>query len=160
MESIVITFSPQVTGRIEFGVEVMTADRLSFRTVEFKLDTGSDFTTLSCDDLLLLGYTDAFLQTCNIYGKASSAAGDLDLRYIDNISIKFRDREIQGCRIFFALRSHLRSLFGSDILRYFNYSVNNDIGELKMSMAAKIPKLTHGEPPLHIYSLNYESADE
>ncbi|MCL1886270.1 MAG: retropepsin-like domain-containing protein [Dehalococcoidia bacterium] len=142
------------------AIDVMTADRLSFESVLFKLDTGSEFTTLSSKDLDLLGYTVAFLQSCKVYGNASSAAGNVVLQYIDDVSIKLGDREIQGCRVFFARGSQLHSLFGSDILRYFNYSVNYDTGELQMSLAAKAPKLAQGEPQLHIYSLNQADGDD
>ena len=154
MEPIVINFTPNATGRIIFHAEVMTADRLSLDTVSFKLDTGSDFTTLSYDDLTLLGYTEDSLRTCNIHGKATSAAGYVDLRYIDNVSLKFGDREIQGCRIYFALGSRLNSLFGSDILRYFNYSVNYDTGEFILREAATVPPRLYGETQLYIYSLD------
>ena len=154
MSPIIVKFKPRSTGRVELAIDVMTADRLTFESVLFKLDTGSEFTTLSIKDLEQLGYTDAFLHKCKIYGKASSAAGSINLQYIENVSLKFDDREIQGCRLFFALGSQLHSLFGSDILKYFNYSVNHDNGEFAMSLATKAPILTPGEPQLHIYSLN------
>ena len=160
MSPIVIRFLPLSTGRIELELGVMTADRLSLKTVSFKLDTGSEFTTLSNEDIAKLGYTDAFLQSCKVYGNASSAAGNVVLQYIDDVSIKLGDREIQGCRVFFARGSQLHSLFGSDILRYFNYSVNYDTGELQMSLAAKAPKLAQGEPQLHIYPLNQADGDD
>jgi hypothetical protein len=161
LEPIIITFTQLSVGRVEFDAEVLTADGKSLDTVTFKLDTGSDFTTLSCDDLKLLGYEDEFLRSCAVYEtKASSAGGELKLQYMDNISIKFGDREIQGCRIFFALGTDLRSLFGSDILKYFNYSVNYDAdgtgetGEFQMNIAARFPKLSKGEAQIHIYSLD------
>ena len=70
-------------------------------TITFKLDTGSDFTTLSYDDLKLLGYEDEYLHKCAVYETiASSAGGTIELQYLDNISIKFGERELQGCRIF------------------------------------------------------------
>ena len=161
MEPIIITFTQLSVGRVEFDAEVITADRLSLDTVTFKLDTGSDFTTLSYDDLKLLGYEDVFLHACKHYkDPASSAGGDLKLQYMDNISIKLGDRELQGCRIFFALDTDLRSLFGSDILKYFNYSVNFDsdetgeTGELQMVKSARSPKLSKGESQIQIYSLD------
>ena len=56
MLPIVIDFTSSNLGRVEFDADVMTGDRKSLRSVEFKLDSGSDFTTLSCDDLEMLGY--------------------------------------------------------------------------------------------------------
>jgi len=154
MLPIVIKFTPSELGRVVFEAEVMTSDRLTLDTVSFKLDTGSDFTTLSCKDLAILGYTEEILKTCNVYGYASTAGGDVAMQYIDNVSIKFGDRELQGCRIFFALGTKLSSLFGSDILKYFTYTVDNDSYELRMSAKKKTVVPKAGEPQIHVYSLD------
>jgi len=161
MEPIVITFTQLSVGRVEFDAEVMTADRRSLDTVTFKLDTGSDFTTLSCDDLELLGFDYELLRKCATYDDfASSAGGSLRLQYIDNVSIKLGDRELQGCRVFFALGTELRSLFGSDILKYFNYSVNFDTdqtgstGELTLCPTMRNPQLSKGESQIQVYSID------
>ena len=86
---------------------------------------------------------------------ASLAMGEkkIPLQYITNVSIKFEDRELQHCRVFFAFGTSLRSLFGSDILKYFNYEVNYDRGELLLSQTAKTPALAKGETPIQIYSI-------
>ena len=154
MIPITINFTPMGLGRIEFETKVMTADRMSLRSVMFKLDTASDFTTLSLDDLYSLGYKPEQLRKCKIFeGSASTGGGDLELRYIENVSIKFEDREIQNTRVFFAPKTKLRSLFGCDILKYFNFSVDYDNGTLTLSQAAKAPKLSPGETPIQIYEL-------
>ena len=67
MHPIVITFTKISTGRIEFNADIMTADRLSFDTIRFKLDTGSEFTTLSHADLIQLGYEYDYLRKCKHY---------------------------------------------------------------------------------------------
>ena len=51
MHPIIIPFDTNNLGRVEFDADVMTGDRMSLGRVEFKLDSGSDFTTISCDDL-------------------------------------------------------------------------------------------------------------
>ena len=155
MTPINIDFTPMGLGRIEFEAKVMTADRMSLRSVMFKLDTASDFTTLSLDDLEYLGYTQERLLECKVFeGSASTGGGDLELRYIENVSIKFEDREIQNARVFFAPDMKLRSLFGCDILKYFNFSVDYDNGSLKLLQAAKAPALSLGETPIQIYSVD------
>jgi hypothetical protein len=154
MSAIVITFAPTSLGRVEFDAEVMTADRLSLDTVKFKLDTGSDFTTLSLADLHLLGYSDTFLQSCPVFGEAITPAGEVTLQYIEHISLKLGDREIQDCRIFFALGSPMRSIFGCDILKYFNYAVDFDKGEFLLNKTDRVPALSFGETPIQIYSIN------
>jgi len=154
MESIIIPFDFNSLGRVDFLVNIMTSDFKSFKGVRFKLDSGSDFTTVDCKDLFNLGYTREFLKSCPFYpSSASTASSDIRLQYIKNMSIKFNNREIQGCRIFFALDSQLRSLFGSDILKYFNWSVNYDKGLLQLDNTEKKPALSTGESPLQIYTI-------
>ena len=156
MHPINIPFDTNNLGRVEFDADVITGDRMSLGKVEFKLDSGSDFTTISCDDLETLGYTIDYLKTCPYHRSKASTASDelhLPLQYITNVSIKFEDRELQGCRIFFALNTKLRSLFGSDILKYFNREINYDNGTLTLNELACAPILSDGETPIHIYSL-------
>ena len=156
MAPIIIKFTSDNLGRVIFDADVMTGDRKSLKTVVFKLDSGSDFTTINCDDLENLGYSNDFLKTCPFHQiKASTASSGhtLPLQYISNISIKFQDRELQGCRMFFAIGTNLRSLFGSDILKYFNREINYDKGELRLTELANKPMQSQGEVPIHIYSV-------
>ncbi|MDR0248121.1 MAG: hypothetical protein LBI44_00435, partial [Oscillospiraceae bacterium] len=106
MQPIVIPFEPSGLGRIWLAAKVSTADGKSLRPVYFKLDSGSDFTTLSHDSLRILGYTPDFLQSCPTHTGGVSTASEglqLQLRYISNVTVKFGDREIQGCRVYFCL---------------------------------------------------------
>jgi hypothetical protein len=156
MQPIVIPFTPHGLGRVVFEAEVLTSDRKSLREVSFKLDSGSDFTTISCDDLADLGYSQEFLQNCPIHTKEASGPTEkttFPLQYIESVSIKFEERELQGCRIFFALGTELRSLFGSDILKYFNWEVDNDEGELRLTQRETLPVLSEGEVPIQIYAV-------
>ncbi|MCL2054419.1 MAG: retropepsin-like domain-containing protein [Oscillospiraceae bacterium] len=154
MLPIIIPFEPNSLGRVEFKAHVMTGDRQSLKRVWFKLDSGSDFTTVSCDDLRRLGYSEEFLKSCPYHeNSVSLAMGEnrAPLQYITNVSIKFGDRELQHCRIFFSLGTTLRSLFGSDILKYFNRETCYDTGELRLSERKKKPPLSIGETAIHIY---------
>ena len=156
MEPIRIDIVPNNLGRVVFDVNVLTGDHKSFGSVRFKLDSGSDFTTVNCDDLYDLGYTREYLEKCPVHNITASTASEdtaLSLQYISNVSMKFDDRELQGCRIFFALDTKLRSLFGSDILKYFNWKVNYDAGVFQMAEVKTKPSLSEGETPIHIYSL-------
>jgi len=56
-------------------------------------------------------------------------------------------------RVFFALGTNLRSLFGSDILKYFNREVSYDDGELRLLELVKKPSLSSGEKPIYIYTV-------
>jgi predicted aspartyl protease len=154
MQPIVIPFVPSNLGRVEFSAQVMTGNRKTFGEVEFKLDSGSDFTTISCEDLEVLGYERDFLGSCPHHNTHASTASEdliLPLQYISDVSIKFDNRELQGCRVFFALGTKLRSLFGSDILKYFNREINYDTGELTLLDLKNKPMLSPGEKPIHIY---------
>jgi len=154
MHPIIIPCSPSSLGRVEFSAQVMTGDRKTFDEVEFKLDSGSDFTTLSCDDLDVLGYDMEYLKACQYHDTHASTASDdliLPLQFISDVSIKFGDRELQGCRVFFALGTNLRSLFGSDILKYFNREISYDDGELRLLELKNKPALSSGEKPIQIY---------
>jgi hypothetical protein len=98
MQPIIIPFAPSGLGRVEFTASVLAGDRKSLGNVDFKLDSGSDFTTISCDDLKKLGYTQEFLQGCPVHANVASIATEeitLQLQYITDVSIKFGDRELQ-----------------------------------------------------------------
>jgi len=156
MPPIIIPFTPNYLGRVIFNADVITGDLKSFDRVVFKLDSGSDFTTIEFAVLLSLGYTREFLKNCPSHDEVISTAyqdNKKPLQYISNISIKFEDRELQGCRIFFALDSNLKSLFGSDILKYFNWGVNYDEGIFHLNERKNAPLLQENEHPIHIYSL-------
>ena len=156
MLPITIQFIPNNLGRIEFRTQVMTGDRKSLKDVDFKYDSGSDFTTISHKTLKYLGYTDEFLKSCPVHENGANLAMDekkIPLQYIKNVSIKFGDRELQHCRVFFAMGTGLRSLFGSDILKYFNREINYDTGELKLTERKSEVTLSTGETQIQIYSL-------
>jgi len=156
MLPIIIPFTTNSLGRVDFYAQVMTGDRKSLGDVRFKLDSGSDFTTISCKALKYLGYSDEYLKSCPIHENGASLAMDdkkIPLQYIKNVSIKFGDREIQHCRVFFAFGTGLRSLFGSDILKYFNREIDYDKGELKLFERKGEVPLSTGEVPIQIYSI-------
>ena len=101
MEPIVIPFVSNNLGRVDFTADVMKSDYKSFGSVLFKLDSGSDFTTIDCADLDELGYTQDFLESRPFHpSSVSTASSEIRLQYITNVSVKFGNREIQGCRVF------------------------------------------------------------
>jgi len=144
-------------GRVEIYVDVSARDGKSFGRINFKVDSGSDFTIINTKDLLRLGYTFDFLRSCSFHSnpaKAVSSDFRLKLQYIPNITIKFGQREIQGCRIFFSLDKSLSNLLGCDILKYFNWNISYDNCTLSLTERGTKPPLAMGETPVHIYSLN------
>jgi predicted aspartyl protease len=126
------------------------------RRVSLTLDTGSDFTVLNQDVLYDLGYTEDFLKSCPVHGTTATSWSGVEstIRYIDDFSIEFSgDRAVRKCRIFFTLESDTSNLLGSDILKYFNYNVNLDKGELTLTKRENEPPLSNGESRLFVYSL-------
>ncbi|MCL2020412.1 MAG: hypothetical protein FWG70_11760 [Oscillospiraceae bacterium] len=155
MEPIIIPFPENGLGRVVVKAQMMTGDRKSLGDIQFKLDSGSDFTTVSCKTLKMLGYTDEFLISCphHIVDATLAAGEKRELQYIKNVSIKFGDRELQQCRVFFAFGTKLRTFLGNDILKYFNREINYDDGELKLFERKSTPPLSTGEVPINIYSV-------
>ncbi|MDR2167902.1 MAG: hypothetical protein LBE35_08665 [Clostridiales bacterium] len=155
MQPIKIKFEKCDLGRVIIQASVLKSDKLSHDYVYFKLDSGSDLTTISLKDLDNLGYTEEFLRNCPIYEPGATGAGGhaITLRYLPNISIMFEDREIQGCKLYFSLEARMRSLFGNDILKYFNREINYDEGELRLNPRDERPGLLKNETPLNIYFL-------
>ena len=152
---IIIQFYPCFLGRVEFDAYVLKNDLRTHGIVRFKLDSGSDITTLSCKDLANLGYPDSYLLSRPKYATTVTTADGkiVSLRYLDDVSIKFNDRELQGCRVYFALGTKMRSLFGNNILRYFKREIDYDIGELKLFERSAHSILSANETPIQIYSL-------
>ena len=153
---IIIPFIPNQLGRILFPVQVQTGNGIAHKKVIFKLDTGSDFTLLSRTSLKDLDYDEAMLKACPIFeGNPSTANSKRSgkLQYISNISVKFFDREIQGCTIYFSLVDDYKNLFGADILKYFNKNIDEDNGIFTLTKKIKPPLLLEDEIPLQVYSL-------
>ena len=154
-----IPFKTSSLGRVEFDLDLSAADKKRFISIEFKLDSGSDFTTLSVDDLFSLGYTEDYLHSCPIHvsskeGVTTADGKQINLQYISNLSIKFYDRELQGCRAYFCLGTKMRSLFGSDLLKYFDREVNYSNGTLILKELNEKPPLSQGETLIQIYELS------
>jgi hypothetical protein len=54
----------------------------------------------------------------------------------------------------FSLDANLRNLFGCDILKYFNWEIDYDKGELRLTQRTSAPLLVAGETQIHIYTLD------
>jgi len=161
-EPINIEFKTTSIGRIKFAADVMTADCGTLEPIEFELDTASDFTTLSRADLETLGYTAKQLADCPVHSvQARTGGGKFTLQYITNVSIKLAGRELQQTRVFFAKEEEyqklLGTLFGVDLLKYFNFAVNYDKGLLTLQKVETLPQLSTGESRVNIYSVENES---
>ena len=106
-----------------------------------------------------LGYTESFLKSCPEHKlpkneHVETADGrSVKMQYIPDVSLMFEDRELQGVRIFFARGTTMRSLFGSDILKYFKRVIDYDSAHLVLTERDHVPALSVGETQIQIYAL-------
>ncbi|MCL1987980.1 MAG: retroviral-like aspartic protease family protein [Firmicutes bacterium] len=150
-----IPFTSDWPGRINISLDVSTSNLLGFGNVDFKLDTGSDFVTINMDDLHRLGYTDEQLKSCPIHGIATTADGKkVNLQYMTNVSIKYKNREIQQATIYFAIGTKMRNLLGNNWLKYFDIKIKRKSSLLTLTETTEPPELTDGEIPMQIYDLH------
>jgi len=154
-KTIILDFETNEVGRILIDVKVLTGNSLSHKTVKFRLDTGADYTIIGMDTLRHLGYTDEFLHSCPKEKYPATAANNtkVQLHYLENVSIMFNEREIQGCRIYFSPNAKMRNLFGCNILKYFNYMINYDFAEILLQERSTMPQLSEGEKPIQVYEI-------
>ncbi|MCL1987985.1 MAG: retroviral-like aspartic protease family protein [Firmicutes bacterium] len=156
-EPIVIDFNLDETGygRVLFDIDVSTSNLRNFRDVKFKLDTGADMTTISITDLHNLGYTDEYLQSRPFSDTIVTIADGtkVKLQYLTNVSLKFKDREIQNTKLHFAFGTKMSNLFGNDILKMFHVNINRDKSLLTLTETAEPPQLADGEIAIQIYNL-------
>jgi len=157
-EPIVIDFDSDESGygRVLFNALVSTSNLRNFRDVKFKLDTGADMTTISITDLHNLGYTDEYLQS-RPFSNTTVIVADgtkVKLQYITNVSLKFKDREIQNAKLHFAFGTKMSNLFGNDILKMFHVNIDRDKSLLKLTETETPPKLIDGEIAIQIYNLH------
>ncbi|MCL2016156.1 MAG: retroviral-like aspartic protease family protein [Defluviitaleaceae bacterium] len=150
-----IPFTSDSPGRVNISLDLSTSDFRNFGNVDFKLDTGSDFVTVNIEDLHRLGYTDNQLKSCPIHGIATTADGkEVKLQYMTNISIKYKERELQQATIYFALGTQMRNLLGNNWLKYFDIEIKRKASLLTLAETTEPPQLTDGEIPMQIYDLH------
>ena len=168
MKKIEIDFAPNGLGRVEFEVKIpVIGDRRKhqmFAQVTFKLDTASDFTTLSLRDLKKLGYKLDELKKCDFHidsktGERVLVNGRFPIQYMDDFMIIIGQTVIKNVRVFFVTNEseNLRSLFGGDITKYFNYTVNSDERRLTLWKMISEPDLIPGEIPIEICAYTDEN---
>ena len=154
-KTIVLDFETNEMGSIWVELNVLRGDFLSHENVNFKFDTGADYTVIAVETLKDLGYTDDFLRSCpkDKYPATMADGSKVQLYYLENVSIMFKEREIQSCRIYFSLNAKMRTLFGCNILKFFNYTINYDSAEIFLYERSTLPQLSEGEQPIQIYEI-------
>ena len=119
--------------RMNVLLDCMPLDTATLVTLQFKIDTGADFTTISRSDLLKLGYDAAWIKTNGrlITGGASTADGNVAESYV----IKFPLFNLSGldfrswpmfvlfdsvCECGKVTNRDYRNLLGNDVIDMFD----------------------------------------
>ena len=138
-----LTYTDNNIGRISVSMNVKHQTTKIMTPIKMKFDTGSDFTTISQDDLYDLGYDYSYLKTRPYYQLPPSAAASslkVPLQHLNGVDIQLDNQHISNCVIYFALDCGLRSLLGADILKYFNHNINRDDCYIDLSWKKQITK--------------------
>ena len=139
------------SGRIVCNVKIRPYDSPILRVVEFKIDTGADFSTISKETLHALGYTPYWIDVNKklMKGTTSVATGEEVKTY--NVCLPFisiygakgmdypfailldKEKEIpkptcDGCKYTEAKKFDYRLLLGNDILSCFNINIDRGTG--------------------------------
>ena len=137
------------SGRIVCNVKIRPHDSPILRVVEFKIDTGADFSTISKETLYALGYTPNWINENKklMKGTTSVATGEEVKSY--NIHLPFvniygakginypfailldKDKDLpkptcDGCKYTEAKKFDYRLLLGNDILSCFNVIIDRE----------------------------------
>jgi len=155
-ENLTIKIDTDDYGQVFVYPHILTRDKKVKERIKFELDSGSSYTTMSCDDLSILGYEKSILNSFKDYKSVKTAGGEIMLKHLGYITLLFEGIGIDNVNIYFSLDYEgktLGTLLGSDFLKFFNYSVNYDIPELYIEKTKRIPPVTRDEKPLKIYSI-------
>ena len=120
-------------GRVYVIINIKLQDNIAMPPIRFKVDTGADKTTISKEDLQMLGYgMDWIKQNAIVYkdeDKPTTASGDkVNAGYIQLplINILGYEGKLWPFQIIIDENSDFRNLLGRDLLTGFNYCTNND----------------------------------
>jgi len=117
-------------GRVLLPIYIKPYHDTTMLLLDFKVDTGADFTTISKSDLRELGYSRSWIDR-NIFedGSATTASGEyiaigfICLPFINILGYEARNWPF---RVMTDESRDFRNLLGRDLLSGFNYTFNND----------------------------------
>lgn len=156
MRPLTATFVPNAEGRVLIDVDVICSDKISYETIVFKLDTGSDFTVLNNNVLKdVLGYSDSDLRACPKHDKPviTASGEELFFRYIRGSLIRI-DGQRMRCDIYFCVDKTVQNnLLGANLLKNFKLAIDNDANTVHFIERQTEVLMGKGETPLQLFEL-------
>ena len=135
-------------GRVYVSIYIKQQDNVAMTPVKFKVDTGADTTTISRFDLAILGYDKGWVKQNAIMlqekDKPVAASGErinagrVRLPILNILGYEAKQWPFQ---IILDENQDFRNLVGRDLLRFFNYSFNNDEDMFTIVMAETVKPL-------------------
>ena len=129
-------------GRVYVPINIKPLVDTTMREVFFKVDTGADFTTISKEDLMHLGYGMDWIKSNAVVfadeQKPTTATGDkvnagvIQLPFINILGYEGKQWPFQ---IIMDEDHDFRNLLGRDLLAGFNYSFSNDKKQFSIERA-------------------------
>jgi len=149
------------SGRIACKVNIRPYDSPILQDIDFKIDTGADFSTISKDTLYDLGYTDEWIDANKklMKGTTSVATGEevetynIHMPFINVYGARGKDYPFailmdkeeslpkptcEGCKYTEAKKFDYRLLLGNDILSCFNINIDRDNDCVYMSRLSNL----------------------
>ena len=150
-------------GRVFVNIYVKPNDNITLFPVEFKVDTGADFTTISKISLIKLGYSKDWIDKNMVVHKdedmPTTASGDkINAGYIQLplINILGYEGKQWPFQVILDDTKDFRNLLGRDLLTGFNYSFNNDEDVFTIAGAKEFKPLFSFLPGQQINEVNTE----
>ena len=129
-------------GRVYVDIHIKQQTGITMPPISFKVDTGADKTTISKEDLVMLGYDMEWIkQNAVVFkdeDKPITSSGDrINAGYVQLplINILGYEGKSWPFQIIMADNQDFRNLLGRDLLAGFNYWFNNDDDKFTIAMA-------------------------
>ena len=117
-------------GRVFLPINIKPLNGITMSPVDFKVDTGADFTTISKVHLQILGYSKVWINQNIIMTKGATVASGDQVRtgvvQMPIINILGYEAHNWPFLIMADDDKDFRNLLGRDLLSGFNYTFNND----------------------------------
>ncbi|MDR2166288.1 MAG: retropepsin-like domain-containing protein [Clostridiales bacterium] len=150
-------------GKIIVPMNIQDANLKDMSEVDFKVDTGSDYTTISKKELYTLGYSADWIKQNAIRNDRDAKTADgstIPIYFLQIPKMNILGTEVSNMRLHILLDGDggaardLNNLLGLDLLLSFNYMVNNDEDEFIIHRTTKPSKTKTIYPEVQLFNLD------
>ena len=160
-------------------LRIQRFDKSEYIDVEFKVDTGADRSTISPQDLLILGYDHMTTHSLIRHtGSGSTASGETSRHFSIDLSIRhimgqlvpkgftfpfvckwerdipYPKSDCDGCKLAGTVSGSFRSLLGNDILSCFDATINRDRKEIEFNRISDLTLRNQLYPDCELFEYN------